>query len=74
VAAGRPWQVLVSQTVLSPIKAPKLQATVRLQPPPLAWICRKALKTATSNRRAGKEGAEMARMYLGEFGGQQGQP
>ena len=40
VGAARPWQFLVSQTVLSQIKAPKLMATVRLQPRLLAWICR----------------------------------
>jgi hypothetical protein len=40
VGAGRPWQFLMSQTVLSQIKAPKLAATVRLQPRLLAWVCR----------------------------------
>lgn len=40
VAAGRPWQVLLSQTVFSTILAPKLQETVHLQPRPLAWVCR----------------------------------
>ncbi|PRW58605.1 alkaline phosphatase isoform A [Chlorella sorokiniana] len=64
VAAGRPWQVFLSQTVFSPLRAPKLGETVGLQHRLLAWICRKALKTAVSEKRAGAEGAHMARMYL----------
>lgn len=40
VAEGRPWQVLVSQTVFSQLRAPKLCETVGLQPRLLAWICR----------------------------------
>lgn len=65
VAAGKPWQVLVSQTVFSPIKAPKLLETIRLQPRLLTWLCRKALGAATNAKKAGQEGAELARMYLG---------
>lgn len=65
VRAGVPWQVLCSQTVFSQIRAPKLLETVHLQPRLLASICKKALGLATSVKRAGKEGAEQARMYLG---------
>lgn len=116
MAAGRPWQVFLSQTVFSQLRAPKLAETVGLQHRLLAWICRcvaaapfhvlcstahedcglllapgwammrqslvlqetlltlshsklllacsKALKTAVNEKRAGKEGAHMARMYL----------
>ena len=109
--------------MLSQIKAPKLAATVRLQPRLLAWVCRwgrpaagplrsgcgstdapaaailrgdpasqsqitphaahcnmqspaltcrKALKTATKESRSGKEGAGLARMYLGGWVGASG--
>ncbi|KAI3433607.1 hypothetical protein D9Q98_003416 [Chlorella vulgaris] len=70
VEEGQPWQVLISQTVFAPIKAPKLLATVDLQPKLLAWINSKALDAATRKSRAGKEGAELARMHLamGQFG------
>lgn len=40
VAAGRPWQVFLSQTVFSQLRAPKLAETVGLQHRLLAWICR----------------------------------
>ncbi|KAL4430904.1 hypothetical protein ABPG75_006160 [Micractinium tetrahymenae] len=65
VGAGVPWQILCSQTVFSQIRAPKLLETVNLQPSLLAWVCKKALNVATSVKKAGKEGAEQARMYLG---------
>eukprot|EP00887_Chlorella_sp_A99_P005400 scaffold1.g5400.t1 len=70
VEGGRPWQILVSQTVLSQISAPKLQQVLDLQPRLLRRVTRAALNTATSEKRAGKEGAELARMYLalGTFG------
>ncbi|KAL4426377.1 hypothetical protein ABPG77_004671 [Micractinium sp. CCAP 211/92] len=65
VGAGVPWQIFCSQTVFSQIRAPKLLETVHLQPRLLASICKKALGVATNVKRAGKEGAEQARMYLG---------
>lgn len=64
VAGGRPWQLFVSQTVLSQIKAPRLLETLPLQPRILRWICRGALRVATSEKIAG-EACEQARMYIG---------
>jgi hypothetical protein len=40
VTARRPWQLIVSQTILSTIKAPKLVETVNLQPPVLRWLAK----------------------------------
>jgi hypothetical protein len=40
VAAGQPWQVLVSGTVMSSLRAPKLLETVSLQPRLLRWVAR----------------------------------
>lgn len=65
VVAGQPFQFLVSQTILSPIRAPKLLETLPLQPRLLRWVCQLALKVATKESIAGKEASGMARMYLG---------
>ena len=53
VAAGQPWQFLVSQTILSPLRAPKLLETLPLQPKLLRWVCQLALKVATRDAIAG---------------------
>ena len=47
------------------IRAPRLRETLPLQPWPLRSLCRGALGVATDEGKAGKEGAEMARMYVG---------
>lgn len=65
VAAGQPWQIFVSQTVLSPLFAPKIVETLPLQPRLLRWLCRGALRMATSAKIAGIEAARLARLYLG---------
>lgn len=65
VAAGQPWQIFVSQTVLSPLFAPRLVETLPLQPRLLRWLCRGALRVATSTALAGVAAARLARLYLG---------
>lgn len=59
------WQVLVSQTVMSRINAPLLEETLPLQPKLLRKLSRGALNVAMDEGKAGKEGAELARMYVG---------
>jgi alkaline phosphatase D len=64
VAQGQPWQIFLSQTIFSPITAPRLEATVSLQPRFLRALFRKALATATNDKIVGKEAAELTKMYL----------
>lgn len=40
VAAGRPWQVMITQVVMGQLKAPRLAETAHLQPKLLAWLCK----------------------------------
>lgn len=70
VSAKKPWQILTSQTVLSQIKAPKLWETLCLQPYILQRVCSGALNMAQNEKVAGKEAAELAKMYeaLGKYG------
>ncbi len=63
-AAGRPWQLFGSQTVMAPLIAPRLLETLPLQPAILRSVCRGALAVGTSDRLAGPEIARQARQYL----------
>lgn len=65
VAEGVPWQVLLSQTVMSQLKAPLLREALPLQPKLLRKLSGGALNLAMDEGKAGKEGAELARMYVG---------
>lgn len=65
IAEDRPWQILLSQTIMSQIKAPLLQETLHLQPKLLRKLSGGALNLAMDEKKAGKEGAEQARMYVG---------
>lgn len=40
VAAGRPWQVMITQVVMGRLNAPRLAETAHLQPKLLAWLCK----------------------------------
>lgn len=65
IARGSIWQVLVSQTVMSRINAPLLEEALPLQPWLLRKLSRGALGMAMDEAKAGKEGAQLARMYVG---------
>ncbi|EFN53116.1 hypothetical protein CHLNCDRAFT_137467 [Chlorella variabilis] len=65
VANRQPWQILISQVIMAQLKAPKLKECAGLQPKLLAKLCSGALNLATDVAKSGKEGAELARMYLG---------
>ncbi|KAI3430585.1 hypothetical protein D9Q98_005178 [Chlorella vulgaris] len=70
VAAKQPWQVMITQVVMAQIKAPKLSATVNLQPALLGSLCKKALSATSSDETSGREAAELGRMYqgMGKYG------
>lgn len=63
-AAGRPWVLFGSQTVMAPLIAPRLLETLPLQPAILRSVCRGALAVGTSDKLAGPEIARQARQYL----------
>ena len=63
-AAGRPWMLFGSQTVMAPLIAPRLLETLPLQPAILRSVCRGALAVGTSDKLAGPEIARQARQYL----------
>lgn len=65
VEGHAPWQFYASQVILGQLKAPKLVETLPLLSAPLRWICKAALKIATSEKISGEEASHMVcRFYF----------